>query len=60
MPARCDLQRLPVCAPNDPASRIFAKLSHQFMEGVVLQQRHWKQAQFRIPKGLRKTIDPNQ
>lgn len=44
--------------PNDPASRIFAKLSHELMEDVVLQQRGWKQAQFRIPRSLRDTIDP--
>ncbi len=43
---------------NDPASRIFAKLTHEMMEFVVLQQRGWKQAQFRIPRSLRDTIDP--
>jgi hypothetical protein len=43
--------------PNDPASRIFAQLSHGFMEAVVLEQREGKQAGFRLPRSLRDTIE---
>jgi hypothetical protein len=35
-------------------ARLFAKISHEIMAGVVLFEREGKQAQFRIPKSLRK------
>jgi hypothetical protein len=43
--------------PDDKISRIFAKLSHKVMEGVVLQEREGKTARFRLPRSLRDTID---
>ncbi|MBK7857342.1 MAG: DUF2236 domain-containing protein [Archangiaceae bacterium] len=45
--------------PDDAASRIFARLTHQMMEGIVKLERKGKQAQFRLPKSLRTTVDPN-
>jgi squalene cyclase len=44
--------------PTDPMARVFATLSHSLMEFIVLQQREGKQAGFRIPTSLRRTIDP--
>jgi squalene cyclase len=35
-------------------ARLFAKVSHEIMAGVVLFEREGKQAQFRIPKSLQK------
>lgn len=39
-----------------PSERLFAWVSHQFMEGVVAVEREGKQAKFRIPTALTKTV----
>ncbi len=44
-------------AALDPDMALFAKATHHLMEGIVLAEREGKQAQFRIPGSLRKTVE---
>lgn len=49
---------LPRLDDKDPAARLFAWATHAFMEGVVLAEREGKDAKFRIPVSLKKTVSP--
>lgn len=51
---------IPRADPRDPLARMLAWASHELMVGLVTVQREGKQARFRIPKALTKTIDPSQ
>ncbi|MFT3713227.1 MAG: oxygenase MpaB family protein [Archangium sp.] len=44
---------------NSQLEKWVAWASHQFMEGVVKQQREGKNARFRIPDALNDTVNPN-
>lgn len=46
--------------PTHGRSRLLAHATHLFMEGIVLAEREGKQARFRIPPALQRTVDPHQ
>jgi hypothetical protein len=43
---------------DDPTDKLLAWATHLFMEGMVLAEREGKDARFRIPPSLKKSIDP--
>ncbi len=47
---------LPRVDDNDVGTRLMAWVTHAFMEGVVLVEREGKEAKFRIPPALTKTV----
>ncbi len=44
---------------GDLSARLVAHVSHQLMEGIVMVERDGKQAKFRIPTALKRTVNPN-
>ena len=42
---------------QSPMERLLAHATQQLIQGIVLVKRDGKQAQFRIPTSLRKTVD---
>lgn len=53
-------QWIPDLGPLDPGVRAMSWVAHKFMEGVVLAEREGKNAKFRIPPSLKKTVNPKQ
>jgi hypothetical protein len=43
---------------DEPTAKLLAWATHLFMEGMVLAEREGKDARFRIPTSLKKSIDP--